>query len=83
MFHYLKKKKKNKIKNKTAAPPLNHTGTLFLAWASLEGCNQKALNERGVGTKGGSFVIGIFNALRLREPDASISIIGMAMSVGW
>lgn len=27
---------------------------------------------------GGSYVIGIFNALRLREPDASISVIGMA-----
>lgn len=36
------------------------------------------LNEHGIGMGGGSYVIGIFNALRLREPDASISVIGMA-----
>lgn len=52
------------------------------ARATLEGHNQKVLNEHGVGTRGDSYVIGIFNALRLREPDASISIIGMAVSVG-
>lgn len=40
------------------------------------------LSEHGVGTRGSSYIVGIFNALRLREPDASISIIGLAVSRG-
>lgn len=40
------------------------------------------LSEHGVGTRGGSYVIGTLNALKLSEPDVSISVIGMAMSVG-
>lgn len=35
-----------------------------------------------LGQEGSSYIVGIFNALRLREPDASISIIGLAVSRG-
>lgn len=49
---------------------------------SLESCNQEVLNEHGDGPRRDSYVIGIVNALRLREPGTSISIIGMPMSVG-
>lgn len=48
---------------------------------SLESCNQEVLNEHGDGPRRDSYVIGIVNALRLREPGTSISIIGMPMSV--